>query len=332
MEVFKTNGVPPEARAAYWSSGYTRRFSSIAARPGDASTFNAELRIGTLGPVTLAGVRSTPTTVERTEALARRETERLFSFIMLVSGSGWASHRGRESRFSAGDVLLTDSTEPIICRFTEPVVGITARASEDVIKARLPFVDDIWGQLLPAGAAPLTDTAISMARCMTRKLDEPLPPEYAAAVAGYLLDVLAMSYTLANRHEARDETMGGVRLALIRDFVEANLDNPELTPCMVAEAVEISPRYLRKLMEQQGETLSTLILRRRLEESAKRLSSALCRGRTVTDIAFSLGFNSTAHFARVFKAKYGLTPSEYRAGPPTELGAPTARMGAYGTA
>lgn len=312
MEVFKTEGVPPEARAAYWSSGYTSRFSSITVDPNDPSAFHAELRMERHGPVTFACVRSKPTTVERTPALARQQDERLFGFIMLVRGSGAVRQRGRESRFEAGDIMLSDSTEPIVCRFTEPVIGITARVSEAALKTRLPAVDDLWGQRLASGA-PLVDTAISMARCLTKTVGAPMPAEHGGAVAGYMLDILAMSFAIANQREAPDETMGGVRLALIRDFVEANLEDPELTPFRVARALEISPRYLRKLMELNGETLSSLILRRRLEESAKRLASVLCRRRTVTDIAFSLGFNSTAHFARVFKARFGLTPSEHRA-------------------
>lgn len=312
MEVFRTTGVPSKSRAAYWSHGYTSRFSSIAAKPVDPDTFHAELRIETIGPATFACVRSKPTTVERTVEQAKRECERMFAFMMLVRGSGAVRIRGRETSIEAGDVMLTDTTEPIVCSYTEPVIGISARVSETALRSRLPAADDLWGQKL-AGGSPLTNTAISMARCLTKDMTELPPAQYSGAVAGYLLDVLAMSYSLASDRDAEDVTQVGVRLSCIRSFVENNLENPDLSPFMVAEAIEISPRYVRKLMERHGETLSGLILRRRLEESAKRLSSPVHRRRTVTDIAFSLGFNSTAHFARVFKTKYGVTPSEYRA-------------------
>ena len=102
------------------------------------------------------------------------------------------------------------------------------------------------------------------------------------------------------------------RQALVTEFIEARLHDPNLTPGVISSALKISPRYLRKLMAQYGETASSYILRRRLEESSKQLKTLLCRTRTVTDIAFSLGFNSTAHFARVFKEKFGVTPTDYR--------------------
>jgi AraC-like DNA-binding protein len=35
-------------------------------------------------------------------------------------------------------------------------------------------------------------------------------------------------------------------------------------------------------------------------------------GRTVTEIAFLHGFNNASHFGRVFRVRFGATPSEYR--------------------
>ena len=34
--------------------------------------------------------------------------------------------------------------------------------------------------------------------------------------------------------------------------------------------------------------------------------------RTITDIAFSWGFNNGAHFSRVFREHAGLSPSDFR--------------------
>jgi AraC-like DNA-binding protein len=53
-------------------------------------------------------------------------------------------------------------------------------------------------------------------------------------------------------------------------------------------------------------------LRRRLEECARAISDAAQRSRTVTEIAFLHGFNNASHFGRVFRERYGATPSDYR--------------------
>jgi AraC-like DNA-binding protein len=90
------------------------------------------------------------------------------------------------------------------------------------------------------------------------------------------------------------------------------LNDPDLTPTRIAEACKMTPRYLHHLFSDQDETVARYILRRRLEACSRALQSGAQRGRTVTAIAFDYGFNSPTHFGRVFRAKYNVTPREFR--------------------
>jgi AraC-like DNA-binding protein len=74
----------------------------------------------------------------------------------------------------------------------------------------------------------------------------------------------------------------------------------------------MTPRYLHHLFSDQEETVARYILRRRLDACARALVSNAQRGRTVTAIAFDHGFNSPTHFGRVFRAKFDMTPLEFR--------------------
>jgi AraC-like DNA-binding protein len=98
----------------------------------------------------------------------------------------------------------------------------------------------------------------------------------------------------------------------IVNYIEAHLGDPDLTPMHVAEACKMTPRYLHHLFSEGTETVARYILRRRLEECSRALTIAAQRGRTVTAIAFDYGFNSPTHFGRVFRARYGITPREFR--------------------
>jgi transcriptional regulator GlxA family with amidase domain len=51
------------------------------------------------------------------------------------------------------------------------------------------------------------------------------------------------------------------------------------------------------------------LLERRLDCSAHLLTTT---NMSVTDIVFECGFEQPSHFSRAFKAKYALSPSEYR--------------------
>jgi AraC-like DNA-binding protein len=128
------------------------------------------------------------------------------------------------------------------------------------------------------------------------------------------------SWSLACAAPVEEGSLRSARQTLVTAFIEKHLRDPDLKAASVAEGLRISPRYLRKLMEGRGETASGHILRRRLEECAREFSSVSGRARSITDVAFAWGFNSTAHFARVFKSKYGVTPRDFRLTQATRLG------------
>jgi AraC-like DNA-binding protein len=308
LEVFRTADVQAASRAAYWSDVYSRRFAPIAVEPTGRGQFQAELKVGSLGLAEVACVRSRPAAVERKAEPSR---ERMVGFVILVRGRGRVSHCGVETEVDAGDIVMTDSTEGMRSRFETPVEGITLRVAEAALRSRLPRFEAFRGQRLP-GSVGLADTVVAMARTLSVKLDGALPPACATKASGHLLDMLATSYAHAFATAAAETSLTAARRARVSAFIESNLSDPDLSPGSVASSLGISPRYLRKLMAEKGETASSFILRRRLEECARALSSDVRSTRPVTEVAFSWGFNSTAHFARVFKSKYGQSPRSFR--------------------
>ncbi|MEJ1962050.1 MAG: helix-turn-helix domain-containing protein [Gammaproteobacteria bacterium] len=150
---------------------------------------------------------------------------------------------------------------------------------------------------------------ISIARIQSRPTDIVRTRSHIDRSSGRLL---ATSYAVALDPWIGDSSAVGSRRSDARRFIEAHLKDPDLTPRVVAGALRVSPRYLRMLFAEEQKTVSAYILRRRLEACAKQISSALWRGRTITNIAFACGFNSTAHFTRVFRNHFRLTPGQYR--------------------
>jgi AraC-like DNA-binding protein len=59
-----------------------------------------------------------------------------------------------------------------------------------------------------------------------------------------------------------------------------------------------------------GTTPSAYILERRLARAAERLGAA--HEASITEIAFELGFNDSAYFARAFRQRFGVSPREWR--------------------
>jgi AraC family transcriptional activator of tynA and feaB len=311
LDVYSTANVPRGARASYWNEMYQRRFAQVTFNPVDREGFEAELRVGAIGPIGLARVHSKPTVVERNRSHISRSDARLFSFLLQARGCSVFSHYGHETRMEEGDFTLCDNAAPHRFNFSEGADLVILRIAPEVLRNYLPSPEQLCGLRLPAGKG-ITCTAANMAQKLWNLVENGLPEKFSAMVARNVLDIMATSYAIVFETSfAESSAVTSRRQQAIR-YIEAQLRDPDLTPCSVAKALGISARYLRMLFSGEDESVSRYILRRRLEECAKQLASALWAGHTITDIAFACGFNSAAHFTRAFRDQYGMTPSEYR--------------------
>lgn len=311
MDVYTTAAVPRGARASYWNELYARRFAQVTFNPADREGFEAELHVGSVGPIGIARVRSKQTDIERNRAHISRSEGRIFSFLLQARGGGVFSHYGHEAPMEEGDFTLCDSSTPHRYNCSEGTELIMIRTSPDVLRSYLPDPEQFCGMRLAANKG-ITGTAANLTRKLWSLAESGLAEKFSAMVARNVLDIMATSYAMAFDTPFMDSSAVSARKLQAKRYIEAHLREPDLTPCTVAKALGISPRYLRMLFCGGSENASRYILRRRLEECAKMLSSALWRGHTITEIAFSSGFNSAAHFTRVFRDEYGMTPTQFR--------------------
>ena len=97
MDVYSTAAVPRGARASYWNDIYARRFAQVTFNPVDRESFEAELRVGSVGPIGIARVQSKPTDIERTRQHISRSDGRIFSFLLQARGVGLSGTFGGDS-------------------------------------------------------------------------------------------------------------------------------------------------------------------------------------------------------------------------------------------
>lgn len=84
----------------------------------------------------------------------------------------------------------------------------------------------------------------------------------------------------------------------------------ELTLDQIAEEVHLSKAYLSFLFKQsEGQNLTDYIIQLRMEHAKELLSATLMR---TYEIAQQVGYQDEKYFGRIFKKRYGITPSEYR--------------------
>jgi AraC-like DNA-binding protein len=109
-------------------------------------------------------------------------------------------------------------------------------------------------------------------------------------------------------------------------FIEGQLGDYELEVSSIAAAHYISVRYLQKLFEEEGQTVTRWIRDRRIEHCRMDLANAALVHMPVSVIAARRGLRSPAHFSRLFKENFGLAPGEYRTHALHHLTAPVQRI------
>ena len=91
----------------------------------------------------------------------------------------------------------------------------------------------------------------------------------------------------------------------------AKLHTP-LVVLSIAAALNVSRRHLYNAFADEPDGVAGYVLVRRIDACRAAFEDERLAAKSVTDIAIAHGFSSMAHFSRVFRAKVGLSPTEYR--------------------
>lgn len=111
-------------------------------------------------------------------------------------------------------------------------------------------------------------------------------------------------------HNAMDEEFVRKTVALI----EQHLDSPSLGVTLLCRELALSRTALfAKIKGVFGQTPTELIQGIRLREAARMLRE--CPTLKIVEIADRVGINSLQYFGKLFRARFGCTPSEYRSSP-----------------
>ncbi|WP_164975702.1 helix-turn-helix transcriptional regulator [Sphingobium fluviale] len=107
-----------------------------------------------------------------------------------------------------------------------------------------------------------------------------------------------------------NEKLMNLRCGELKTFIERRVCDPELNLAMIADHFDLSRRYIQQIFASTGTTPTQFIEQVRLKFAAELIQKE--RDRSITDIAFSSGFNSSSYFSTRFRLRFGKTPRAYR--------------------
>lgn len=311
FETFSTVGLEARRKIECWNDYASDSFTPLVSDPVDARTFTGHLVRACVEDLQLAEVYSDPQFVRHSQAHVSRSRDATFFLHVQLEGECITQQDGRQALLRPGDLALCDTTRPYELIFEKSnrmfVLGIPGTlmhryvgSPESVVSISLP------------GSTGMSGLVSGLLRGFWGDFRMHPDASQATRVLHAALNLMAGAYAAVPQAGVARSSLAAAHRARILSYIDTHLTDPDLTPTAIARVCRITTRYLHHLFSDEPETVARYILRRRLEECSKALDNSSQRGRTVTAIAFDHGFNSPTHFGRAFRARFGLTPREYR--------------------
>jgi AraC-like DNA-binding protein len=305
---FDTVRVAPRERAGFWREVVCSVYVPMNAEPIAGQAFHARMDVraarGRVHSLVDAGAQC----VSRGAAQISRADERdVYTFMLQRAGTCGVEQAGANALLLPGDMLLFHNSRPYRLLFEQPFEQTVIQAPRSCVG---PLARDLDRRL----AQRLQPTAGfgGLLHGFVHGLGQALP-EVDDGEAAVLVDELF--HLLAAHSTVFDDGPVDARRALVqraqRDARERIAD-PDLGIEALARAQRVSARSLQRAFAGMGTGVMRWLRDERLGRCAAALLDPTWRSRGIADIALAHGMRDVPSFCRSFKARYGVTPGEWR--------------------
>jgi|HubBroStandDraft_1064217.scaffolds.fasta_scaffold09595_5 AraC-like DNA-binding protein len=315
-DVARTLDLPSGQRFEYWKHVLSDTFVPLeVSTPGGGADFRGRLRGCELGSLRFIEVSAEAHTARRTARLVKAAPAGCYKIGLQLRGSSVLIQDGREATLTPGDFTLYDTDRPYTLAFSDPHRMLVLVFPRDVLGLPQDRLAGLTATRLPGEAGGMATLIGPFLAQVAFVLDQDSCAPWAGVrLAGNVLDLLGT--VLTERLECAPPSPDTAHRALmlqITAFIETHLGEAELAPAQIAAAHHISLRQLHKLFHASGTTVAGWIRQRRLEHCGHDLRDPRCAARPVAAVGARWGYPDPAHFSRLFKASFGLSPRDYRA-------------------
>lgn len=296
----------------HWKHLVAESFVPLAAQTADVDGFRGRMRSRVLDRMSIVEVTATSHEVHRTPALIARAHERYFKLNLQLEGTGLLVQDNREAVLRPGDLAIYDTSRPYTLTFEEQARMMVVMFPCDALSLPADYVGQLAAVRM-AGSTGLSGIVGQFIRQLSENLDVLSGPSGSRLAANALDLVSTMLH--AEMDIAPDRMKPQALLAVsIREYIDANLSDPLLSPATIAAAHFISTRHLHNVFHESGTTVASWIRSQRLEGARRDLRDPLHAGKSVGAVAAHWGFLDAAHFSRTFRDAFGVPPSDWRRG------------------
>jgi AraC-like DNA-binding protein len=290
-----------------WREEFGRGILRVDIEPLSDLPFHAEATLRALPGLRAVAYVGSAVRFQRTPAMAA-EGDDSVGLVVNLGGRGTASQRGQDVVLGAGDAVRICSHEPAVLAGTQHVGVLIPRAA---LTSRVKNIEDAARRMIPHGTEPLRLLLSYMSLVHDKVVLG--TPKLRRTVVNHIHDLAALALDPHPGAGEAGSAVAAARLNAALNHIAESFDNPGLSVATVARRQHISPRYLQRLIETTGTTFSARVNELRLQRALHLLTQPRDSVRRVSDIAMHVGFSDISHFNRLFRSRFGDTPSAVRA-------------------
>jgi AraC-like DNA-binding protein len=310
MQLLDTATVAPEHRVDAFRAAFDQ--ASVPCRIehlGPDARVHSRMHLWHFGSANLFTTDASGFRLVRTPRHLRMEAPPVVALSIHPHGRGRFSQLGHEQHMGPGRLMLNDLTAP----YSWSSVSGGSRAVQiryDHLDLPVDVVRRAIGRL---PGSPVHDLLVSHLQRLAASADQLAADPGATAVGAATVELVrALVVSAADddrlRRAVREESLP----SRVREYVLAHLPDPDLSPASIAAAHNVSVRQLYKAFAADGQSLEQWVITERLELARAELASAAGRRRPIAATARACGFLDPSHFARRFRAAFGVSPHEWQ--------------------
>jgi len=305
-----TDGVRVSDRRAFWEDGAAAIFGTVQVEANSREIFDASVEYKSVADMTLCRlVTNTMHRAMRTEAVARNDSRDFLKAVLQKEGTSIVEQNGHRTVLRAGEWTIYDAQRPYRvevpgrCRFS-----VLLMPRDKVVPRNFDVAKLILRRF--SGRRGLGKLIWSLIRTTFEQIAE-IQERSTEEVA----DILAQMIRLALLDSTDGERAVNSKDALrerVKQYISNHLGDPDLSIARLASVTHCTKRYLHMVFESEQVSLSDYILERRLDRCRQDFLDPTCAHKSITEIAYSWGFNNSNHFSRCFKRVFGASPRRFR--------------------
>lgn len=293
-----------------WQSMVSETFFPLDTTMADKGSFTGDLHTWNLGIVGLSQMRCDGILYKRHKRHFLNETDSSLLITIPKKGEVGFKQNARETTCAPGGFLVERGDMPYEFWHEQTNELLVLKVASESVRARIGPTDRL-GALSFDATQGVASYFLDVVETTSRHV-EGMDDAARDAAGMHILDLLCLSIRRDDR--VLDSNISSVRaghLHRAEQFIRNNLGDHDLSSTVVAEACNVSLRYLQQLFLDADKSITGFIREKRLVRAHEELS-VTGSSHTVAEIAHKWGFTDQSQFAKSYRAQFGCTPTDTR--------------------